>query len=186
MVLGDREPTRTTPKTSIQNKSDKIRWFCVSPSGLINPYFFEEGAIPVAIMLAHYVEKLNNFMHETSKVLGKHERNVDPTGWCHTPHGKSLDYWCSTKVSWPCHYPIWRWLLARTLSRVINLRFFLWRYFKCKRTKHTQSKNWNYSFVKKMKFCKMLQRARKSFGESRELVSKRRYAIKTKLFFQPN
>jgi len=54
---------------------------------------------------------------------GQNGRNVVPTRWSHSPHGKGFDDSCLTNVSATRSLAFWRCPLAPMLTRFICLRF---------------------------------------------------------------
>ena len=87
----------------------------------------------------------------TPKAWGKHERNVVPTGRCHSSHGESIAGSCSTHVPPTCDIPFRRYL------SICDLLFFGGgdtSSLECIRTDQVRSKSWNLPLVKKSQLCR--------------------------------
>jgi len=103
--------------------SSKVTVWCgVSKVGIVGPYFFEDCSFSDFGMLHRHVKQLP--ASRTPKAWGKHERNVVPTGWCHSSHGESIDGSCSTHVPPTCDLPFRRCFLAPTFPWSIDLQLF--------------------------------------------------------------
>ena len=84
---------------------------------------------------------------------GRNGRNVVPTRWSHSPHGKGFDGSCSTNVS-ATRSLAFRWCpLAPTLTIFICLRFLSLAVTSNQKSTFenlVQSTNWKFPFAKKL------------------------------------
>lgn len=151
-VLCDGEPTRITPKTSPQPKSDSVVR-CFEDRDLWSLLFGGESFSDFGVLRRH-VKQLP--ASRTPKAWGKHERNVVPAGWCHSSHGESIDGSCSTHIPPTCDLPFQRCFFAPRSMDLSICDFFCraTSRLECTRTDHARLKSWNFPFVKKSQLCR--------------------------------
>jgi hypothetical protein len=63
-------------------------WCTLSSTGVVEPYFFEEGGVTVAVNANRYCDMLENFLRPKIDEY-EEEHNLVPTGWSYGPYSTS-------------------------------------------------------------------------------------------------